>query len=62
MARYKYETDDPDPYPDAVKIPASRVAVAWHVLGWETEPDEDTEWSGCYNRTGRLVCQMVGDD
>jgi hypothetical protein len=31
-------------------------------LGWETEPDEDTEWSGCENRTGRVVMVMVGDD
>ena len=62
MGRYNYETDDPDPYPDAVRIPASGIAVAWHVLGWQTEPDEDTHWSGCENRTGQLVCRMVGDD
>jgi hypothetical protein len=36
--------------------------VAWHVLGWETVPDEDTEWSGCEVRTGKVVCCMVGDD
>lgn len=36
--------------------------VAWTVLGWETEPDEDTEWSGIENRTGRVVSRMVGDD
>lgn len=36
--------------------------VAWRVLGWETEPDEDTEWSGIENRTGRVVARMVGDD
>ncbi len=36
--------------------------IAWHVLGWQTEPDEDTEWSGYENRTGKLVCRMVGDD
>jgi DMSO/TMAO reductase YedYZ molybdopterin-dependent catalytic subunit len=36
--------------------------VAWHILGWETEPDSDTEWSGVENRTGRLVARMVGDD
>lgn len=36
--------------------------VAWRVLGWETEPDEDTEWSGVENRTGRVVAHMVGDD
>jgi len=36
--------------------------VAWRVLGWETEPDEDTEWSGIENRTDRLIVRMVGDD
>lgn len=36
--------------------------VAWCVLGWETEPDADTEWSGFETRTGNLVCRMVGDD
>ena len=60
MERYLYERDDPDPYPDAVSICGE--SVAWWVLGWEVEPDEDTEWTGIYNRTGRLVCQMVGDD
>jgi hypothetical protein len=60
--RYTYETDNPDPWPDAVAIPALGSAVAWHVLGWQTEPDEDTEWTGYEIRTGRLVCRMVGDD
>lgn len=59
--RYHYETDQPDPYPDAVRI-AGHAGIAWHVLGWQTEPDEDTEWSGCENRTGQLVCRMIGDD
>jgi hypothetical protein len=36
--------------------------IAWRVLGWETEPDEDTQWSGYETRTGRLVMHMVGDD
>jgi hypothetical protein len=36
--------------------------AAWFVYGWETEPDEDTEWSGCENRTGNVVAVMVGDD
>jgi hypothetical protein len=36
--------------------------VAWHVYGWETEPDEDTEWSGYEVRTGRVVAVMIGDD
>ena len=37
-------------------------AVAWRVLGWETEPDEDTEWTGIEERTGQVVAHMVGDD
>jgi len=36
--------------------------IAWHLLGWETEPDADTEWSGIEERTGQLVCMMIGDD
>ena len=37
-------------------------AVAWYVYGHELEPDEDTEWSGISNRTGRVLASMVGDD
>lgn len=36
--------------------------IAWRVFGWETEADEDTEWTGIENRTGKLVCVMIGDD
>lgn len=36
--------------------------IAFYLLGWETEPDEDTEWTGSENRTGRIVAVMVGDD
>ncbi len=36
--------------------------VAYRVLGWETKPDEDTEWTGEEVRTGRVVAVMVGDD
>lgn len=46
---------------DAYTVAGYR-GIAWYVLGWETEPDEDTEWSGIENRTGRLVAIMVGDD
>ena len=48
--------------------PAYRVTAegfagsAYRILGWQTEPDEDTEWSGYEVRTGNLVCVMVGDD
>lgn len=36
--------------------------MAFHVLGWETEPDEDTEWTGQESRTGKVGVVMVGDD
>lgn len=36
--------------------------IAWSILGWETETDEDTEWSGMVSRTGSVVAVMVGDD
>jgi len=46
---------------DAYQIDGWR-GVAWRILGWETEPDEDTVWSGYENRTGNLVAVMIGDD
>lgn len=46
---------------DAYRV-AGYKGIAWSVLGWETEPDEDTEWSGYELRTGKLVCCMIGDD
>jgi len=36
--------------------------VAFWIDGWETEADEDTEWTGIRNRTGMLLCVMVGDN
>jgi hypothetical protein len=36
--------------------------IAFYVLGWETESDEDTEWSGYEVRTGRVLAVMVGDN
>lgn len=55
-------------YEDAPEYPAEayrargHAGIAWRVLGWETEPDEDTEWSGYEVRTGRVLAHMVGDD
>ena len=61
IRRPNFEEDDKH-----FSAPAYRVngygGIAWYVLGWETEPDEDTEWSGYENRTGRVVAVMVGDD
>jgi len=60
--RYPHYDED-DAYFDA---PAYTVrgygGVAWYVRGWEVEPDEDTEWSGIEERTGKVVATMVGDD
>ena len=36
--------------------------IAFVVVGWQTEPDEDTEWTGIEERTGALVVCMIGDD
>jgi hypothetical protein len=52
--------DAPEYSEDAYQVDGHR--IAYYVLGWETEPDEDTHWSGYENRTGRLVMVMVGDD
>ncbi len=61
MNRKHYESDRETFNADAYTVKGSG-RVAWHVLGWETEPDEDTEWSGYEQRTGRVVAIMVGDD
>ena len=36
--------------------------IAWAMLGPETEPDADTEWTGIEEPTGRIEMVMVGDD
>lgn len=61
MRHKAHYEEAPEYTADAYKV-AGHSGIAWSVLGWETEPDEDTEWSGCENRTGNLVCVMVGDD
>lgn len=61
MRTKNYEADRETWPADAYRV-AGHDGVAWRVRGWETEPDEDTEWSGIENRTGRVVCVMVGDD
>lgn len=53
---------------DNVTFPADAYRVkgfsgaACYVRGWEVEPDDDTEWTGIEERTGRIVITMVGDD
>ena len=60
MGRRKGYEDAPE-YPGHYTV-CGMFGVAYRVLGWETEPDEDTEWTGMENRTGNLVMVMVGDD
>ena len=56
-----YERDDAAFPADAYRV-VGEGDVAWRVLGWHTEPDEDTEWSGLEQRTGDVVAVMIGDD
>ena len=49
-------------YPGAHTADGWSAGIAWRVLGWQMQADEDTEWSGYYQRTGRLLAIMVGDD
>lgn len=53
--------DAPEYGADAYTV-AGYSGVAWRVWGWETAPDEDTEWTGQEPRTGDLLLCMVGDD
>jgi len=57
-----YETDDTAFPADAYTADGWGAGIAWRVRGWETEPDDDTEWSGMENRTGKVIAVMVGDD
>lgn len=56
-----YETDETFDFDSSYTVDGYS-GIAWYVWGWETEPDEDTEWSGYEQRTGRIVCTMIGDD
>ena len=62
MRRQHYESDDETFPADAYVVAGWGAGIAFRVLGWQTEPDEDTEWSGIEERTGRLIVVMVGDD
>ena len=59
--RPNYEKDD-DSFPADAYTVKGYEGIAWYALGWETQPDEDTEWSGYEQRTGNVVCVMIGDD
>jgi|SRR4051812_44655884 hypothetical protein len=61
MPRPNYE-EDAEKFPhDAYRV-RGYDGVAFYVLGWETQPDEDTDWSGYEQRTGRVLAVMIGDD
>lgn len=54
--------EKPDPFPGAYAVDSVCKGVAFYVLGYEVQADDDTEWTGILERTGRLVAVMVGDD
>ena len=62
MKRKGYESDDETFAAEAYTVSGWGRGIAFYVLGWETEPDEDTEWSGIEERTGRVLAVMVGDN
>ena len=61
MRRPNYDADD-KAFPASAYTVAGYRGIAWHAYGWETQPTEDTEWDGIEERTGLVVCVMVGDD
>jgi hypothetical protein len=61
MRKPNYDEDD-ETFDAAAYTAKGYSGVAWYVLGWETQPDEDTEWSGLEERTGKVIAIMVGDD
>ena len=48
--------------PDAHYSVSTMPGVAFVAHSAESTPDEDTEWSGYENATGRVLMVMVGDD
>lgn len=61
MSRIHFEKDDAT-FPARAYVVKGWRGIAFYVLGWETEPDEDTVWTGQEVRTGKVVAIMVGDD
>jgi hypothetical protein len=58
---HRYYDDDQRFDADAYTVKGHR-GIAWSVLGWELEANEDTEWSGIYQPTGNVLAIMKGDD
>ena len=61
MQNPNYEEDN-ETFPSDYYAHARYPGVAFYILGWETRPDEDTEWTGIEERTGKVLAVMVGDD
>jgi len=61
MKRPNYEADE-QAFPAEAYTVRGYSGVAWRVYGWEVVRTEDTEWDGVEERTGRVLCVMVGDD
>ena len=68
--RKQFERDAETFHADAYRVKGEG-AIAWRILGWETEPGPCEQWIDgeyCYDpepepvRTGRVVAIMVGDD
>lgn len=57
----QFERDD-EAFPAEAYTVRGYRGIAFYVLGWETEPDEDTIWTGQETRTGCVLAVMVGDD
>ena len=62
MRHHRNYEEDAETFPSDYYSVRQYPGVAFYVLGWETKPDEDTEWSGYEVRTGRVLAVMVGDD
>jgi hypothetical protein len=62
MNRHRPNYEPAPEYPSDAYAVRGYAGIACYVRGWETEPDDDTEWSGYENRTGRLIVTMIGDD
>lgn len=62
MRRYNYDDANAEYPSDQAYTVRGWRGVAFVVLGWETEPDEATEWTGQEVRTGNLLVVMIGDD
>lgn len=61
MSKITFEADPETFTSNAYKI-KSYPGIAWYVLGWELVYNEDPEWSGEKERSGKIVAVMVGDD